>query len=320
MVEKVMQFTPKIGTADMTNHFEYRSFLKTALAWKGSVTPKILPRVGWVGIYSAALVWVMSLLPDYDFDLTPFEYTGAVLGLLLVARVNAGVDRWWEARKLWGSIVNQSRNLAIIGYQNSDQGDLARKFLNWVAVWPHVMRGQLRDDRETKRYAKIVGARDAEKISKSQHRAVYVGFQIAQILKRLRKKGLDDFSFHRADRERSMLIDAIGACERIRSTPIPFVLAIKTRRFIFLFLMLLPFALIAKVGWMTPFIVMLTSYPLFCLDQIGIELQNPFSLHNLSHLPLNTICQNIENNVLALPDYVAELDQDEDESEVGLVG
>ena len=95
-------------------------------------------------------------------------------------------------------------------------------------------------------------------------------------------------------------MDAIGACERIRNTRMPLVLAIKTRRFIFLFLLLLPFALIDRAGFFTPLVVALVAYPLFSLDEIGAELQNPFSQRNLSHLPLETICRNIAGNVMGL--------------------
>jgi putative membrane protein len=122
-------------------------------------------------------------------------------------------------------------------------------------------------------------------------------------LQKLKDHGLNDFAYHSAEKQRALLIDAIGACERIQSTPIPFVLAIKTRRFIFLFLLLLPLALIEQVGWATPLITMLTAYPMFCLDEIGIQLQSPFTKENLSHLPLSSICQKIEQNVLALRDY-----------------
>ena len=116
----------------------------------------------------------------------------------------------------------------------------------------------------------------------------------------MRTSGVDGFAYQRMEKERSQLVDWTGACERIRNTPIPFVMAIKTRRFIFIFLLLLPFAVIQKAGLFTPFIMMITSYPLFCLDEIGVELQNPFAKMNLSHLPLNDICKNIEKTILSL--------------------
>lgn len=285
----------------LTNQGEAKSFLKTALAWSGSVTPRVLPRVFVAALYSACVVYLSKLSPHFSMSITPFEYSGAVLGLLLVLRVNAGIDRWWEARKIWGSIVNQSRNLAIIGYEYfPSKTYLASEFLRWVAAWPHVMRGSLRNDRNLPEIEKLLGAKQAGLIRSAQHMPTYVGARIARLLSQLRSQGLDDFAFQRAERERAILIDDIGACERIRNTPMPLVLAIKTRRFIFLFLLLLPLALLERTDWLTPLVVALASYPLFSLDEIGAELQNPFSPRNLSHLPLNQICHTIEANVLSL--------------------
>lgn len=285
----------------ISNRGENKFFLKTALAWKGSVTPKVLPRILVTLAYAALIVVLRSLYPELSLSITPFEYSGAVLTLLLVSRVNAGVERWWEARKIWGSIVNQSRNLAIIGYEYTPRGEMIkRQYLNWVASWPHVMRESLRNESRLLEVETLLGNEEAQRIRTSQHMPTYVATRIAQLLVQMRKEGMDDFSFQRAERERALLIDAIGACERIRNTPIPYVLAIKIRRFILLFILLLPFALIPRLGVLTPLVVFLVSYPLFSLDEIGAELQNPFSPRNLSHLPLTKICQTIESNVLAV--------------------
>lgn len=298
---KVKQQVYQSGWEQLSNRGEDKYFLKTALAWTGSVTPRVLPRVAAALCYSSVVVVLCKFFPILTISMTPFEYSGAVLTLLLVSRVNAGVDRWWEARKIWGSIVNQSRNLALIGYEYSTGAEaIRRSYLNWVACWPHVMRESLRDERQLLEVQKLIGSVETQKIGHSVHMPTYVGSRIIHFLKELRQNGLDDFAFQVAERERTALIDAIGACERIKSTPIPLVLAIKMRRFILLFLLLLPFALSAKVGWITPLVTGLASYPLFSLDEIGAELQNPFSPRNLSHLPLNKICQTIENNVMSL--------------------
>jgi ion channel-forming bestrophin family protein len=104
------------------------------------------------------------------------------------------------------------------------------------------------------------------------------------------------------DKERASLIDHIGACERILKTPLPLVYGIKIRRFIFLFLLALPFALLHRLTheWLVPVMTMFVAYTLISLDQIGVELQNPFSQANLSHLPLGEISANIEKNLSGL--------------------
>ena len=97
-----------------SNKDESPGFLRGAIMWRGSVTPRILPILLLMTCYSLLVV----ILDQYwrplpHFDVTPFEYTGVVLGLVLVFRTNTGHERWWEARKLWGGIVNQSRNIVI---------------------------------------------------------------------------------------------------------------------------------------------------------------------------------------------------------------
>lgn len=287
--------------SEYTNQAESKSFFLTALTWTGSVTPRVLPRVAAAALYAAVIVYLAKLFPHFSVPITPFEYSGAVLGLLLVLRTNSGMDRWWEARKIWGSIVNQSRNLAIIGSEYAPfKKELTPRFLRMVAAWPHVMRESLRKETQLKETELLLGAQETAKVRAAQHMPTYVGARIAGLLREMRSSGLDDFAFHRAETERSILIDDIGACERILNTPMPFVLAIKTRRFIFLFLLLLPLALVDRADWLTPLVVALASYPLFSLDEIGAELQNPFSPRNLSHLPLTAICQTIEKNVMSL--------------------
>lgn len=297
---------PAMEIQELSNQPEAKSFLRTALAWRGSVTPRVLPRVIVAAVYSVFAVWLAKKFPTYALEVTPFEYSGVVLGLLLVWRVNAGLERWWEARKIWGSIVNQSRNLALIGYGYAPAVEPRRgEFLRWVAAGPFIMRDSLRNERTLAEVEGLLGQETTASIRQAPHMPTFWGAQIVRLLGELRDAGLDDFAFHQAERERALLIDAIGACERIRNTPIPLVLAIKARRFIFLFLMLLPIAFADRIGWMTPLVVALAAYPLFSLDEIGAELQNPFSPRNLSHLPLSAICRTIEANVMSLEQAIA---------------
>ncbi len=282
----------------LSNQPESKSFLATALAWHGSVTPRVLPRVGVAAMYSTAVFLIAKKYPGFSLPITPFEYSGAILGLLLVLRVNAGQDRWWEARKIWGNIVNQSRNLALVVKAYSEASDnTANEIMKWFAAWPYVMRDSLRQETSLSEVISLLGTHEARRIRQADHMPSYVGLRIANLLSELRKRGFDSFAFLRAETERSQLIDAIGACERIKNTRMPLVLAIKTRRFILLFILLLPLALIDRAGWLTPLVVALATYPLFSLDEIGAELQNPFSARNLSHLPLNQICKTIETNI-----------------------
>jgi putative membrane protein len=246
-------------------------------------------------------------------EIAPFEVAGAgaVLGVLLVFRTNAGYDRWWEARKLWGGIVNQSRNLAISALSYGPVGDGWKdNFVRWTAAFAHVARTSLRGEPVPPEVGALVGPRGADQIAAAGHCPSFVALKLGTLLREARDKSqLDGFTFLQLDRERATLIDHIGACERILKTPLAKVYSIKIRRFIALFLLTLPFALLSRTNsaWLIPVITMLVAYPLISLDQIGIELQNPFKASNLSHLPLDDISKTIEGNLLWLLEAESDL-------------
>ncbi len=286
-----------------------RAFWREAFAWQGSVTPLVVPHVltfGLIATVICGIAWLGERLYQVNIglEIAPFEIAGAALGLLLILRTNAGYDRWWEARKLWGGIVNQSRNVVISALSYGPLDPVWReKFVKWAAVFSHVARCSLRAEPLSPEVAELIGPDDTPRLAASLHRPSFVALKLGELLREACDRDtLDRFAFLQIDRERALLIDHIGACERILKSPLPTVYSIKIRRFIALFLLTLPFALLHRMNsdWLVPLITMMVAYPLMSLDQIGIELQNPFSKANLSHLPLGDISATIENNLLDL--------------------
>jgi ion channel-forming bestrophin family protein len=296
------------GSSHVGDFVARDSFWREAIALHGSVTLRVMPHVVAFGVL-ATLIEVLVLSAEaylgirLGLPVAPYEIAGALVGLLLVLRNNSGYDRWWEGRKLWGGIVNQSRNLTLsaLAYGPKDQ-TWREQFVRWAATFPHVARQSLRGQCAPEEFSHLIGATNAQAVAHSGHMPGRVAFRLARLLEHaLVACSMSPYAFLQIDRERALLIDHIGACERILKTPIPLVYSIKIRRFLFLFLLTLPFALIHKIGadlWV-PFVTMLVAYPLLSLDQIGIELQHPFSQRHLSHLPLNAICQTIESNLVA---------------------
>ena len=284
-------------------------FWRQAFTVQGSVTPLVIPYVLAFGVIATAVccvAWMVERICQIKIglEIAPFEIAGAALGLLLILRTNAGYDRWWEARKLWGGIVNQSRNVVIsaLSYGPADKA-WREKFVKWVAAFPHVVRCSLRGEQLSPEVTALVGSDGSARIAASAHMPSFVALTLAELLRdACDRYDMDRFAFMQVDRERAALIDHIGACERILKTPLPLVYAIKIRRFIALFLLTLPFALLHRINgdWLIPLITMLVAYPLISLDQIGIELQNPFAKANLSHLPIGDISETIEKNVVGL--------------------
>ncbi|HEU5115794.1 MAG TPA: bestrophin family ion channel [Isosphaeraceae bacterium] len=279
-------------------------FWSEALRLRESVAPRLMLNVLAFGLFSLA-VYEVDCYEHIDIRVPvgPYEVAGVLLGLLLVMRTNAGYDRWWEARKAWGGIVNQSRNLAVAGlvYGPPDP-DWKDRFARWTAAFPHAARSSLRDRRDVPELTCLLGPEEAESVTSAQHMPTYVAARLALLLE---EADLDRFAFLQADRERAMLIDHLGVCERIKGTPLAQPFSILIRQFILLFLLTLPFALLHKFAeaadpLLVPLVMMMVAYAILGLDQIGVELQSPFDPMRLGHLPLDAICQTIETNVLAL--------------------
>lgn len=284
----------------LQNQPEYEDFLKSALAWKGSVTPKVMKKVGVIIVYTCLVSYICYLFPSTVLPIGPFEYGGLIMGLILVFRVNAGYDRWWEARKLWGNIVNHSRSLTIIlvNYTSHEHHQWILKISNMISALPYLMKDHLRNQTNFQYLCHLLDIETIQKLNETEHRPMILVSLIAHEMQIARNNyGFDSFAFLRAQEQIERIIDAQGACERILKTPMPFVMAVKSRRFILFFLLMLPFALANVSLFLSPIIAGIVSYAIFSLDQIGIELQNPFSEINLSHLPLDNICETINNNV-----------------------
>ena len=284
-------------------------FWTEALALRGSATPRVIGNVILFGALAAAIS-MLSLLVEQRFDViiglevAPFEIIGAALSLLLILRTNAGYDRWWEGRKLWGQIVNQSRNLGIDAMAYGPRDESWREnFIHWAAAFPHVARVSLREQPPGDELAALVGLDWARRAAEAGHMPSFVAWRLADLLRTAcESKGMDRFAFLRIDHERALLMEHIGACERILKTPLPLVYSIKIRRFLLLFLGTTPLVLLHRLDslWLVPPMTMLIAYPLLALDRIGAELQNPFWESNLNYLPLRELCDTIERNLMNL--------------------
>jgi putative membrane protein len=283
------------------------NFWVDAFALRGAATLTVLPRVAAFGLFAVAVLLADILTPKHinlGIEPAPLGVAGTILGLLLVLRVNTGYDRWWEARKLWGGIINQSRNLAVaaIAYGPGEprwRDGIARA----VAAFAHAARTSLRDEPLAPEAVELLGPDDAGRARADANTPSLVALILAERLRDGRDRlSMDPAGFLRADRERALLVDHVGGCERIKRSPLTRAMTILIRRFIVLYLMALPFALLHSFGqsWLVPVVTMLVAYPVLALDQVAFEIQNPFRPGNLDRLFLDEFCRTIERDVFAL--------------------
>ncbi len=280
-------------------------FWQEVIALNGSVTPYVFQRILIFGAFSSLVLAVDTATdhrPEIEIGVAPYEVAGAALGLLLVLRTNAGNERWWEARKLWGGIVNRCRHLSVVALAYGPGDDEWRRaVLLSVATFPHVARRSLRGEGDLPEAETLLGSEAAGRIAAARNRPLAAAMAIGELLRAGRDDlKMDRLAFLQADRDLTALLDYVGGCERIQKTPLPRAYAIQIRRFIVAFLGTLPFALLPKVGLLTPLVTMLIAYPILALDKIGDDLQDPFSQGNLDHLPLDAICRSIQDDLLDL--------------------
>jgi ion channel-forming bestrophin family protein len=224
---------------------------------------------------------------------------GPALGLLLVFRTNSSYDRWWEGRKLWGTIVNTSRNLArAVTVHLADEPERVSRILALVVAWPfsamHALRG-------TEHTPEGLDPRDLEVVSGAYHLPTAIARRISALLEERRRDArLPDIVFSSIDANCQTLVDCIGACERIHKTPLPFAYVVHLRRAVVLFCATLPFALLSKFGVVVSLVdTFIVSYIMLGIEEIGVEIEDPFG-GDANDLPLKRICASIATNVTSL--------------------
>jgi putative membrane protein len=283
------------------------NFFSEAITIRGSATPRVRLQVLTFGVLSVVTCCLSNYLESrfgwsLKLEVGWFELAGAAVSLLLLMRTNGGYERWWDARKLWGSIVNQSRGLAISGMAyGPDDRQWKDRFVRLCATFPMVCRASLRGESTQPRVAELVGKETADRIERAKHRPGAVLTEIAHMLDHaLQVHGMNGWAFAQVDLQRAAMIDHIGGCERILKTPLPRVYSIAIRRLITLFLATLPLVLLNRIShpFLIPLLTMAVAYPLIELDSVGHDIQNPFRARGFAPLPLEDIESTIAGDVL----------------------
>jgi putative membrane protein len=262
---------------------------------------KVFRGVLLFGAYTGAICYLhFNFFPDHDKSalLSIFSLLGVVLSILLVFRTNNSYDRWWEGRKLWGSLVNNTRNIAVISHSMLPtdnvvlRGELVKKISNFChALVEHLREGVVID--------KLVGLNEAEisKYENVNHIPNCISNEIYQLIYDTKKRGeIDESDFLNFGALHKTLLEISGSCERIKKTPIPFSYAVFMKIFIGIYGVLLPFALMSQIGYFTVPVVMLTMFAFLGIELMGEEIEDPFGL-DCNNLPTGTIASMIEDNV-----------------------
>ncbi len=223
-------------------------------------------------------------------------YIGAVFGLLLVFRTNSAYERWWEGRRLWGQLVNDSRNLAIKVHTYTKAPAIERILLGeQIVSFAYALKHHLRDTRPTK---DLPGLKPLAKMPPNSHLPSQVALTILSTLGSWHQRGLvSETMLLILDPHARAYMDICGACERIRSSPLAVSYRAFMRQGIALNLLVMPWYVAPQLELFISLpIVMIGAYFLIGLELIAEDIEDPFG-EDGDDLPLDTICANIQKSI-----------------------
>ncbi|NJK32942.1 MAG: hypothetical protein HC927_11335 [Deltaproteobacteria bacterium] len=288
------------------------SWLEQILLVRGTPISKVWRRVVVTGLVALVITLLDLQWGLFHVNLTPLPFTliGLALSIFLGFRNNTGYDRFWEGRKLWGSLVNVARSLTrqiltLIGptARTSDAAtparlaEIRRELIYTLIAYVHALCHHLRDEEPFEALARLLPAAQVEALRHELNRPVAILQMIGDRLRAVHDEGLiDTYHLPVLDAGLTELTNIQGACERIKSTPIPASYTVLMHRIVLLYCMGLPFGIVETVGVATPLVVLIVAYAFYGLDAVGTEIENPFE-RDPNDLPLSTLTRMIEVNL-----------------------
>lgn len=274
------------------------------LITKADTARKLAPLILLIVVYSLAIAywelehlhlgsnsWVKNIP-------TLHSLLGFAISILLVFRTNTAYDRWWEGRKLWGALVNNSRNLSLkLSAMLPEQDASTRTFFrNTIPLYAKVLKTHLQS--ESTRLALDEKAHpELGNIDTAKHVPNQVAGMMTQKVNGLYKEGkITGDQLIILNGELSSFTDICGACERIKNTPIPHSYSAFIKKFIFFYVITLPFGYVFTLGYFVAPIVGFVFYVLGSLELVAEEIEDPFGFDD-NDLPMQKIASNIEKHI-----------------------
>ncbi len=269
--------------------------LQLMFAVRGSVLPHIWPELALVMAVAAAITafdhYVATLAHT---GAAPFAVFGTALSLFLGFRNNAAYDRWWEARKLWGGLLADTRTLAREAALFLPDEAARHRLLRLTRAFLHLHRAQLRKIASDPVAEAMTAAVPAASFAHTRHPPCAALSEMNLLLAQAHAAGkLDGFGAMTLSNRVAALSLAQAGCERIAVTPLPYVYSLLVFRTSWLYVLLLPLALIEPAGWLTPLFTGIVAYTFFGLAEVTEELAHPFG-PTANALPLAAICRAAE--------------------------
>jgi putative membrane protein len=262
----------------------------------------LLPTMTLLGAITGILAW-LEVSEHIQFQATTVfhQILGFALSMLLVFRINTAYDRWWEGRRLWGSLVNNSRSLAakLSAMLCAQAPQELSSIGSALAAFPGALRDHLRDIKDGFDEEHLRGL-DTARFHQARHQPIYLHNEIVRRLETLRAKGtISDEQILSINAEVFSLIDITGACERIKNSPIPFSYSLFLKKSLFVYSITMPIPFSVEFGYWGILAVMVIFYTFASLEIVSEEVEEPFGTE-ANDLPTDELAEKIFQDVKAL--------------------
>jgi putative membrane protein len=275
-------------------------------AHKGDTIRTLMPLIVTIAIYTATIVFLEK---DY-FHLNDKSFVknisilhtllGGVISLLLVFRTNSAYDRWWEGRKLWGELTNNARNISVKLASILDEKEVKDRefFKKIIPAFAYALKNHLLSGKaEWELFDEVLNEAQNKRIDREKHIPIQVSQLMYEHLFDLQKQGkITEIQLLFLNDEIKSFMNICGACERIKNTPIPFSYSVFIKKFIFGFVMTLPFSMMFTLGYLSVPIICFIFYVLASLELIAEEIEDPFG-GDANDLPMKSMAKNIHKHV-----------------------
>jgi putative membrane protein len=255
---------------------------------KSDTFRRLLPAMTSVALFNALVVYVDDSFFSATLKGTSLVHSllGFIISLLLVFRTNTAYERWWEGRRLWGSLVNSSRNIALKLHAALTDSHPSRPLL---AALVGQYAWTLRDH--------LLGTNAAHTRVRIHHGPSRVTAELMGEIDRIYRQGdLTAAQYRNINPDVSMLAEVCGACERIKKTPIPYSYSLFIKKFVFVYTITMPFCFAPVFGYWSILLSTFMLYVLGSLELIAEEIENPFG-DDTNDLPTDEISETISANV-----------------------
>lgn len=285
--------------------WKQRDWFRLAFRIRGSVVPAVFPRTVLCGTFAALVLLSHYAGLPIGMSASAGVLLNIVLGLMLVFRTNTAYERFWEGRRLWGTLINTVRNLArhiwVVVLEKDLQDRQEKQIaLNLLVAFAVAMKLHLRQEPLNEELVPLLSDSQYSKLKLMNNPPLEIALWIQDYLQQqYYRQCLNLHQLSDMQQLLNTLVDCLGSCERILKTPIPLAYAIHLKQLLLIYCFILPFQYVKDLGWWTVPLVAIVSFTLFGIEEIGIEIENPFGT-DPNDLKLDSFCETMKRNIADL--------------------